>query len=122
MDENTKSISTNNVLSDEVTKTSISDEPPNNETNDEKIDPKIKRQLYKKEWANTNRQKIVEAKRRFYDKMKNNPEFMENIRLKAKERYRLKREAEGKEVKPKIPVTEKIPIEKKPCGRPRVHP
>lgn len=81
-----------------------------------------KTQLYKKQWAENNRQKIVEAKRRFYDKMKNNPEFMENIRQKAKERYRLKKESEGKEVKPRIPTTELEPIEKKPRGRPRVHP
>jgi hypothetical protein len=79
-----------------------------------------KLQLYKKQWADKNRQKIVEAKRRFYEKMKNNPEFMENLRQKAKERYRKKKEIEN--ISEDLNSNEIVKEKKRQIGRPRVYP
>lgn len=86
--------------------------------------------LYKKQWAEMNRQKIVEAKRRFYEKMKLNPEFMENIRQKAKERYRIQKGIEyisqennkSSKINEENNKSSKIYEEKKPRGRPRIYP
>ena len=78
----------------------------------DKTDNIDKIKLYKKQWAETNRQKIVEAKRRYYEKMKNDPEFMENLRQKAKERYIKKKENEKN-----LQLVEKQDNQIKPRGR-----
>ena len=73
--------------------------------------------LYKKQWADNNRQKIVEAKRRYYEKMKNNPEFMENLRQKAKERYRKMNGIHSYDI-----ISNEIILIQKQRGRPRIYP
>ncbi len=86
--------------------------------------------LYKKQWAEINRQKTVEAKRRFYEKMKLNPEFMENIRQKAKERYRIQKGIEyiseenkkSSKIDDENKKSSKTDEKKKPRGRPRIYP
>jgi len=75
----------------------------------------------KQEWNRNNKDKIALGGRRYYEKMKLNPEFMALKRERAKARRDKLRELK-KETTPEPttePTEEKQPKQKNPVGRPR---
>ena len=74
----------------------------------------------KQEWNQNNKDKITLCGRRYYEKMKQNPEFMALKRERAKARRDKLRELKNanKETTPET-TEEKQPKPKNPIGRPR---
>jgi len=79
----------------------------------------------RKEWQSKNKDKIALAGRRYYEKMKSNPEFMQKKRDVAKtqrekqKQLKLEKQIETEKQEIKTPIEIKIGSTKKPTGRPR---